>query len=152
MVKERIILTKEEACNECFMAGDIAGILEELNSDAKIVVLFYNYNENLKKEFDEYFADHKSENTVFCTVAYVSTDEFPLDEYHLGNMGDGDKLVPLDEILERDSKVLKECGFIDINNFVNYVSQIAFIYSNELGLQVVEKINEFLSKDNKEEK
>ena len=37
MITERLILTKEGALKESFMVGDVAGILEELNSDAKIV-------------------------------------------------------------------------------------------------------------------
>lgn len=150
MIKEIIRVKKESELRSSFMTEDIAGVLKELGSDAEIVELKYEYNDNLKKEFDEYFATHKSENAVFCTTAYASIKEFPLDKYYLGNMGEGDKPLPLEETLERDSKVLKECGFIDINNFVNYEYSVAFVYPNIPGLQVVEKIKEILSEDEKE--
>ena len=145
MITERLILTKEDALKESFMVGDVAGILEELNSDAKIVKLKYQYNENLKKELDDYFAEHKLDNTVFCIAAYVSTKEFPTDEYYCGNEGTGKKPLPLIEVLERDSKVLKECGFINVNEFIKYENSVAFIYPNEPGIQVINKMCELLS-------
>lgn len=145
MIKERIILTKEYALKESFMVKDIAGILEELNSDAKIVELDYEYNENLKKELDDYFSCRKLNNTVFCIAAYLSKKEFSPEEYYLYEEEEGKKPLPADEILERDSKVLIESGFVNVNDFVRYEYKVAFIYPNLIGLQVIEKINELVS-------
>lgn len=149
MIKDTNFLTKEGrlafANSKSFMVRDIAGILEDLNSDAKIVQLDYEYNENLKKEFDDYFADHKSDNTVFCIAAYLSKKEFSEEEYYLYKEEEGKKPLPVDEILERDSKVLIESGFINVNDFIGYEYRVAFIYPNLPGLQVIEKINELMS-------
>lgn len=136
------LTTKTATKNESFMVSDILGILEELKSDAKIVELNYEYNENLKKEFDDYLTEHKSEDTVFCIAAYVSTNEFPEDKYYLRNEEEGKKPLPLNEVLERDSKTLTECGFTNINSFIGYECKVAFVYPNEIGTKVIEKIHE----------
>lgn len=145
MIKEKLIVTKEIGLKEGFMIGDIAGILKELELDANIIKLDYDYNENLKKEFDEYFAAHKLENTVFCVAAYVSKNEFSEEEYYLFKEEEGKKPLPVDEVLERDSKVLTECGFVSVNEFVKYEYSVAFIYPNLPGLKVIEKMNELVS-------
>lgn len=150
MIREGIIITAEHLdTRSSFMVQDIAGVVKELGLDVKIQELYYCYNENLKKEFDEYFELHKLENTVFCITAYVSAEEFPKEEYYLyeDDKQEGKKPLPVNEVLERDSKVLTECGFININDFVNYEYKVAFIYPNTPGLQVIEKIKELLSED-----
>ena len=153
MIKERLILTKEDALKESFMVQDIAGILKELNSYAKIVELAYGeYDENLKKEFNDYFAYRKTDNTVFCITACLSKKEFPESEYYLyeHEKTEGKKPLPLKEYLERDSKLLTECGFVNVNDFIDYECKVAFIYPNAPGLQVIEKMNELMSESEKE--
>lgn len=141
MITELRSLTAETATeHESFMVCDILGILEELKPNTKIIELDYEYNENLKKEFDDYLAEHKSEDTVFCTVAYVSIKEFPEEEYYIRDEEAGKKPLPYDKVLERDSKVLTECGFININDFIGYEYKVAFIYPNEIGNKVIERI------------
>ena len=151
MITDKFNLTTEDALkyNVSFIVEDIAGVAKELKLKAKIQEIYYHHGDDLKEEFVKYLDAHKSENTIFCTSAYASTEEFSEKEYYLteDKKEEGKKPLPIDEILERDSKILTECGFVNINDFVGYEYKVAFIYPNEPGLKVIEKIKELLSED-----
>ena len=152
---ENLIKTRTISCDSPkfnMMVGDIKGILKEINPNTLIVEIDYKYNENLQKQIEDTISSYtistynKHRPVLFCAVAYVSTEEFPESEYYLE--GDGEagskKPLPIKEVLERDSKVFIDCGFININNWINYEHKIAFLYPNNIGQEVykvIQKLN-----------
>ena len=155
MVTEKIIKTEDYKLNEVnnpnmsFMINDIMGFLKDIDPTASVARLHY-LGKAKKEEFEEYINAHKSDNNVICVAAYASKVEFPPEKYYLYEIDKekGKKLLPLKEILERESKVLEECGFNDINEYVQYETQVPFIYPNEIGLKVINAMRESVNKFN----
>lgn len=151
MITEKITeVTNEfnkEPVRESFMIDDIISFAKDICPTSKVAKL--EYHDGCKKEeFEECLERYKSEkDTIICVAAYASTKEFPSEKYYLGEKEDGKEPLPLDEVLDRDSKILKECGFVDINNFIQYETQVAFIYPNKLGKQIIETMNKRLSEN-----
>lgn len=152
MVTEKIIKTEDYKLNEVnsnmsFMINDIMGFLKEIDPNASVARLHY-LGKAKKEEFEEYINVHKSDNNVICVAAYASKVEFPPEKYYLYEKEDGKEPLPLKEILERESKVLEECGFNDINKYVQYETQVPYIYPNEIGLKVINAMRESVNKFN----
>ncbi len=148
LIKERII-----SCNSpkfSFMVEDLKGILKEINPNALIIEIDYEYHKDTEYFIKEFIRDSSIKYhcpILFCATAYASTKEFPEDEYYLDEtLSDGDnrKLLPIKNILERDSEIFINCGFININNWINYKHKIAFLYPNDIGMEVykvIQKLN-----------
>lgn len=155
MIKEKIY-TKENIKMSPFIVSDIAGILEHIGDDINIIELSYEYNKDLNKELDSYFAINKSDNVVFCIAAYISSKEFPKETYYLyeneEENKENKKELPVSIVLKRDSDVLTEYGFVNINEFIGYEYKVAFIYPNTIGLKVIKEINKLMDKFRKENK
>lgn len=154
MVTETIVKTKAcvDQCKCCshsnsFMVNDIIGFLKDIDPTASVARLHY-LGKAKKEEFEEYINAHKSDNNVICVAAYASKVEFSPEKYYLYEKEDGKEQLPLKEILERESKVLEECGFNDINEYVRYETQVPYIYPNEIGLKVINAMRESVNKFN----
>lgn len=82
------------------------------------------------------------EDELYLITAYISEDEFPEDEYILYGNEEGKKLIPVDEILERENSIMEDAGFVNVNDYVDYEYKTAFIYPNEAGKKVIEAMKQ----------
>lgn len=139
----------DDFVDECFMVKDIAGIILEHGLEATIVnINFYcgeqkEKTEMLKKICSGMCSADNSRKIVICTSAFVSTVEFPSNKWydpHVPQTNEstkGRKVIPFDYVLGRESAMLEEIGFVNINGFVGYKSRRAFLYSNDLGKEIL---------------
>lgn len=146
---------EESLNNESFMIGDMLSLLTRMERNDAILVFIQNYYGTQEekaeaiKEVLSLFEDNK--NVVILTWSYVSTDEFKEDEYYDQYSFDkeyreksieaGKKEIPFDEVVERESKLLEELGFKDINDFIGYEFSKAYLYNNSLGKEMINFIN-----------
>lgn len=148
----------EEALkDEQFMVQDLIGVLKDMNrNDVKVfVIVNYNGTQQEKEENIKYLLESVGckANTVVLSWAYASTKEFPEDKYYDPNSviapkGNPDGLpVPIDKIVERESKLLESIGFIDFNFYTGYEYAKAYIYGNILGQEVVGYIKDNILKE-----
>lgn len=129
-----------------FMINDIAGAMKQLGIFVPIVCIHsYDSSQNEKEEiisdivklFD--MANGRGNQFVLCTTSYVSTSEFPESEWHINEdlaKKENKKLIPVNKILDRDSELLEDIGWININGYVQYDLKRAYIYSNEYGNRI----------------
>lgn len=141
-----------------FMINDIAGAMKQLGIFVPIVCIHsYDSSQNEKEEiisdivklFD--MANGRGNQFVLCTTSYVSTSEFPESEWDISKdlaKKENKKLIPVNKILDRDSELLEDIGWININGYVQYDLKRAYIYSNEYG----NRIAKYFSELNKEAK
>ena len=129
-----------------FLVSDIESFIRFTNPDSKIIRLTYGYKSD-KSDFEPIIEKYKdNDNVVVCTTAYISTVEYPQDLYYLDKPEDNKLPLPVDYVLNRGSKLLTELGFIDVNDFVQYEYQVAFIYPNKLGQYVIDEMNKLVNK------
>jgi hypothetical protein len=145
-----------EPQHDSFIHTDTVGNLMLMEQPASIIEI-YKYSgdqEAKKKEIEEIIAEYgNNEDVVIITTAYVSTEEFPETEYYDSRSFDKEyinqsklenkKPVPYDEIISRESKLLESIGFLDFNDYVGYENKKAYIYGNNLGKKILERINSF---------
>ncbi|MDE6615580.1 MAG: hypothetical protein K2K35_03365, partial [Lachnospiraceae bacterium] len=139
---------EEDFKNYSFMVQDIAGILTSLYLEA-VIVEIYKYSGTQKEKADiikricASFSDNGEKKFVICTKAYASTEEFPESKYYnpgnvQGEVCDGKKPVPFDEIIRRESCMLEDIGFAGFNFIVGYENSKAFVYVNDIGKLVLD--------------
>ena len=130
--------------------NDVAGIGIELFEKLDVVeILTYELDSaNYIKEIVDKYKDNN--NVAIISTSYVSTEEYSTKEYYLSYPVPGLKELPLEEALEKRSKILESLGFININSFFGYEYKIAYIYPNEVGKKILERIN-FLNESETEE-
>ena len=112
-------------------------------------------NDYLDKNKADVFKDYMKnmpEDELYITTAYISCEEFSPNKYCIfKNEKDvNKKLIPVNEVLERENKILEDAGFVDVNNYVGYEYKTAFIFPNEIGQKVIDKMNERVLECNKE--
>lgn len=141
-----------------FMINDIASAMKQLRIFVPIICIHsYDGSQNEKEEiisdivkiFD--MVNGRGNQFVLCTTSYVSTSEFPESEWHINEelaKKENKKLIPVNKILDRDSELLEDIGWININEYVQYEMKRAYIYSNEYG----NCIAKYFSELNKEAK
>lgn len=100
-----------------------------------------------EKEYKDYATKHikGNDDTVFLTRAYILEEEFPRDkwclDYEKQYENNKDKNVINDtEILARESDVLKRAGFVDINELSGFEYSRLFVYPNEIGEKIINKV------------
>ena len=145
--------TNVEELKANFMISDIAGILQLIGKSATIVCITSLDDDQKNKEFvykqiAELLKDSKDLVTgnqyVICATAYISTTEFPKSEWYISKKGandSGKKLIPIKEVLNRESILLEEAGFININDYVGYENKEAYLYNNDIGKEIIDYIN-----------
>ena len=131
-----------------FMVQDIAGTLTGLGLEVVIVeICSYSGTTEEKtaiiKRLCKAFTDGGEKKFVICTRAYASMEEFPESEYYdpaeeQGEVCDGRKPVPFDEVIRRESCMLEDIGFVDFNCVTGYENSKAYIYANDTGKLVLD--------------
>lgn len=155
-------------CNS-FVVSDVLGILSELDmpDDIQIVeIINYDTFVDNKKSFDyeetfdveackvrikEFLASLNMDKVCIVSSSYVSTIEFPEakyymeSEYVLEEEKANKKPIPEQEILTRNSVMLADLGFININEYTHYEYKEAHLYTgNKIGKDVLMKIIDIL--------
>ena len=139
-----------------FLHQDIIGFLMHLGKSARLVNIINH--EGTHEEVEELIKDviekYDDGNTIIFTTAYISTVEFPREKYYLDipgfpeNKKKGKKCIPIDEVLDRESKFISSLGFINVNFYTNYEYKIAYIYDNILGNEIFGVMDNFSSEEN----
>lgn len=85
---------------------------------------------------------------MFLTRGYVSTDTFPEKLFYIDNCDKkrGKIKLPMKEILEKEHKALEKMGFISINEWTQFDTSEAFVWGNQIGLQLKDYITDQIQK------
>lgn len=133
-----------------FILGDV---IEELISGKEDELINFNIayivNTDIVNKADTINAITSifKDEYIILADAYISEAEYPKEHYYLfeDEKTDGKEPLPIDYVLERESKILTDCGFISINDLVQYEYKVAFAYTgNEQGQKLVNSIKERL--------
>lgn len=138
--------------NKCtFLAEDTAGVCKEMGYDNIYFAEIYDYyledgytidqcKEVIKQDID--ILTKENPDTVIVTTAYVPLKEFSPEEYYSedGHGNKNGKPLPVNETLEKYSKMLEELGFVNINNLSCYEMKVAFMYDTEYTRPIIEHI------------
>ena len=135
-----------------FLSRDVAEMCGEAKMHNAIISEIYNFYkkgysvEDCKKEVEKDLESiQKSKdgwNTIIVAASYVPIAEYSPAEYHHDIYGNPDgKELPVEETLDKYSKMLEELGFININHLINYDMKVAFIYPNDASKKVIDYIN-----------
>lgn len=140
-------------CENSFFTQDIKGLID-INKE-KIHMIRIDDNNYLDKNKADIFKDYmknKPEDELYITTAYISDKEFPYDEYYIfeDEKDVNKKPLPVNEVLERENKIMEDAVFVNVNNYVDYEYKTAFIYPNEMGQKVIDIMNERVLECNKE--
>ena len=136
-----------------FFTQDIKGLIDINKEKIHMIRIDDNdYLDNNKADIFKDYMKNKPEDELYITIAYISDKEFPYDEYYIfeAEKDVNKKLIPVNEVLERENKILEDAGFVDVNNYVGYEYKTAFIFPNEIGQKVIDKMNERVLECNKE--
>jgi hypothetical protein len=85
-------------------------------------------------------------DVIFVTSSYASLKEFPEDKYFLCDgcitpSVKSKKVVPLNDVLERERIMLEGYNFTSINEYVNYEFKEAFVYNGTAaGIEVCTEV------------
>lgn len=120
-----------------FMCEDVKELMKNKDIQGNIIHILNYDSAQEKKYFNlDSFCSMFSSDTVILTTAYVSIEEFPEDEWYFDKPEPGLKKIPVDDIIERECKLLEAVGFININKLVGYESKEAYVYGNEVGRKI----------------
>lgn len=143
-------VTKENI-NSSFLTADIATFITNAEyPDFKSVIINNWDDDDNSEELMKNISSELDDNTLYLTTAYCSMKKYPEDKYYLFEPEPEKELLPVDDILNRGSKILEDNNWICINDYIRYEFQKAYVYRNKLGIQLVNYINK-LMKNNKEE-
>lgn len=109
-----------------------------------------DYEKALKeiKDYCQNIGDEK----IIIAVADIKTKDFPEEEYTLSVSKDcNKKLIPIDEVLKKIGKLYEDAGFVNVNEYVGYEYQTAFVYPNEYGKEIIQKFNAIIKADNEKQ-
>lgn len=136
---------------DSFFTQDIKAIMD-INRERIHMLEVCDYLDKNKTDVFKDYMKNMPENELYITTAYISCEEFPEDEYYIfeNDKDVNKKLLPVNEVLERENKILEDAGFVNVNNYVGYEYKTAFIFPNEIGQKVIDKMNERVLECNKE--
>lgn len=107
--------------------------------------------EKALKEIKDYCQDIGDEKIIIA-VADIKTKDFPEEEYTLSVSKDcNKKLIPIDEVLKKIGKLYEDAGFVNVNEYVGYEYETAFVYPNEYGKEIIQKFNAIIKADNEKQ-
>lgn len=133
-----------EVCKMSMFEGDTAGVLQGMGKAHLHEIIYlqsiHYASEEQKREFIAWLTSNNPD-AVIITEAYASTEEYPESEYYLGEPEEGKKPLPLDEILTYEGGILEDLGFVSVNNYIKYEHKIAYIYNNEIGREMKERMD-----------
>ena len=114
--------------------------IANIESDKKV------YNKALKEIKD--YCKEIGEKKIIIATADIKKEDYPEDKYVLNEhelkMFPDKKLIPVDKVLKKQSKIYEEAGFVNVNDYVDYEYKVAFIYPNEYGKKVINEFNKIL--------
>ena len=81
-----------------------------------------DYSDKDKANILKNYMKNKPKDELYITTAYISYEEFPESEYYIfeDEKDINKKLIPVNDVLERENKILEEAGFVNVNKYVNY--------------------------------
>lgn len=134
-----------------FFTQDIKGLMD-INKGKIHVLRIDDYLDKNKADIFKDYMKNMPEDELYITTAYISDEEFPYDEYYIfeNDKDVNKKPLPVNEVLERENKIMEDAGFVNVNNYVGYEYKTAFIFPNEIGQKVIDVINERVLAFNKE--
>lgn len=142
---------------DSFFTHDIQALMDIKRN--RIHMIRIDDDDYLDKNKADVFKDYMKnmpEDELYITTAYISAEEFPYTEYYFFetennlDLNKKKKHIPVNEVLERENKILEDAGFVNVNNYVDYGYKTAFIFPNEIGQKVIDKMNERVLECNKE--
>lgn len=140
---------------DSFFTQDIKAIMD-INRNRIHMLEVCDYLDKNKADAFKDYMKNIPEDELYITTAYIATEEFPDTEYYLfetennSDVNKNKKPIPVNEVLERENKILEDAGFVNVNNYVGYEYKTAFIFPNEIGQKVIDKMNERVLECNKE--
>lgn len=125
-----------------FFTQDIKGIMD-IDKTKIHMLRIADYSDKDKADILKNYMQNKPKDELYITTAYISYEEFPESEYYIfeDEKDINKKLIPVNDVLKRENKILEEAGFVNVNNYVGYEYKTAFIYPNELGQKVIDTMN-----------
>lgn len=107
----------------------------DINKEKIHMLRIDDYLDKNKADIFKDYMKNMPEDELYITTAYISYEEFPYDEYYIfeNDKDVNKKPLPVNEVLERENKILEDAGFVNVNNYVGYEYKTAFIYPNEIG-------------------
>lgn len=136
-----------------FFLEDIQNVLHIRlnNSNIANIESYEEDYEKASKEIKDY-CQNIGDEKIIIAVADIKTKDFPeeeyvLNEYELSKYPDK-KLIPVDEVLKKIGKLYEEAGFVNVNEYVGYEYQTAFVYPNEYGKEIIQKFNDIIKSNN----
>jgi hypothetical protein len=149
----------KEINNYPFRVQDIFGVMKTVGLENAVLVSIdpYDFNNDPKiiKEQVELLMRSSIENgIVVIAQAYVSFEEFPRSEFYYEKAEEvseeekiGKKELPFDEVIDRQSKILMDAGFIDLSFYTQLEFSKVFISPiNRNGMKVFNMANELSRK------
>lgn len=136
IIIENINEVEVTSYNNHFMISDIIHMMKNHSINKPILSIETNEGtEEYKKKYLDEIISKFSKDYIICTSSYASMNEFPESKYYLraSEPEEGKELLPINEILDREKKILEEKGFMSINSYVAYEYKEAFIYLNNEG-------------------
>lgn len=129
-----------------FFTQDIKGIMD-IDKTKIHMLRIADYSDKDKADVLKNYMKNKPKNELYITTAYISYEEFPESEYYIfeDKKDINKKLIPVNDVLERENKILEDAGFVNVNNYVSYEYKTAFIYPNELGQKIIDAMNKKVS-------
>lgn len=126
-----------------FFTQDIKGLMD-INKEKIHVLRIDDYLDKNKADIFKDYMKNMPEDELYITTAYISDEEFPYDEYYIfeNDKDVNKKPLPVNEVLERENKIMEDAGFVNVNNYVGYEYKTAFIFPNEIGQKVIDTMNE----------
>lgn len=108
--------------------------------------------EKALKEIKDY-CQNTGDKKIIIAVADIKTKDFPEEEYTLYvSKGCDKKLIPVDEVLKKTGKLYEEAGFINVNEYVGYEYETAFVYPNKYGKEIIQEFNAIIKSNNEKQK
>lgn len=138
---EEEAMTEEKFLTDGFFHGDVHFAVQELGlTDVRIKLLYQKQNGDKEQRVKEWQSrlSNLEDNVVVLTSAFISTDEFPESDWCLEEDSTDRKLIPVNDVLERECAVLESAGFVNVNDFIRYENKEAYVWPNEAGKKIIE--------------
>lgn len=131
-----------------FIIGDAISLLSGFIHKYKIFYIYnFDMNQDEKESAIKEIVEKYKNEYIILTDAYISLKEFPEESYYIddSDKDDNKKKIDVDAILERESKILENCGFVNVNNILGlYEYKISFVHGSkyDIILEAMDKNNQ----------
>ena len=135
-----------------FVLQDIAEIMIELDMKDVFLIKLPDYEGELEerkqliKQCIDIITNECGNDCVILIDSFVSHREYPRSKYTLYETMEKEKeVIPVKNILKRESEMFTELGFININDYIEYAYKEAFVYGNSNGKLIRGYIDKFMT-------